>query len=141
MDKEKQRLWQRAWREKNKEKCKEYSRKERERRAEKIDQYRKSPEGRAKILLAVKNWRIKNREHYLETQREYKKKNRDKINARFRVTNAILRGKLKRGTICEICQTEGKMEAHHEDYSKPLDVKWLCFVCHRKQHNKLLNVK
>lgn len=26
------------------------------------------------------------------------------------------------------------MQAHHEDYSKPLDVQWLCMACHRGAH-------
>ncbi len=33
--------------------------------------------------------------------------------------------------ICSDCG-ETKVEAHHEDYSKPLDVEWLC-----KKHHKL----
>jgi hypothetical protein len=34
---------------------------------------------------------------------------------------------------CEKCGYH-KSQAHHHDYSKPLDVNWLCFACHRKEH-------
>ena len=36
---------------------------------------------------------------------------------------------------CEVCGR--KAEAHHDDYSKPFDVRWLCFYHHRKEsHNQ-----
>lgn len=45
---------------------------------------------------------------------------------------------LKRGHViklpCRDCGSE-KSEAHHEDYSKPLEVIWLCRGCHLKLHN------
>lgn len=47
------------------------------------------------------------------------------------VHRAIARGTLVRP---ETCQTEGcgrgRPEAHHDDYSKPLEVRWLCKPCH-----------
>lgn len=36
---------------------------------------------------------------------------------------------------CEACG-EGKVQMHHEDYSKPLEVIWLCEDCHYKAHGK-----
>ena len=35
---------------------------------------------------------------------------------------------------CERCNTETKIYAHHPDYSKPLEVVWLCMSDHVKEH-------
>jgi hypothetical protein len=34
---------------------------------------------------------------------------------------------------CEACADEA-VQMHHDDYSKPLEVRWLCAPCHRKFH-------
>lgn len=48
-----------------------------------------------------------------------------------------LNGALKRGKIekekCFFCNNP-KTESHHYDYSKPLDVIWICTKCHGKLH-------
>jgi hypothetical protein len=35
---------------------------------------------------------------------------------------------------CEVCNTEIDVQAHHDDYYKPLDVRWLCRKHHREHH-------
>lgn len=52
--------------------------------------------------------------------------------ARWKTRRAIASGKLTRQP-CEVCG-EPKTQAHHEDYTKPLEVQWLCVSCHRARH-------
>lgn len=49
---------------------------------------------------------------------------------RAQTTKAIGAGWLIRPDFCEECGVGGLIEAHHDDYSKPLAVRWLCRVCH-----------
>jgi hypothetical protein len=35
---------------------------------------------------------------------------------------------------CRVCGSLEKVEKHHEDYSKPLEVFWLCRPCHKSIH-------
>lgn len=49
-----------------------------------------------------------------------------------KVRKAIKAGRLIKKA-CEICG-DPKSHAHHEDYSKPLEVKWLCALCHKQAH-------
>lgn len=64
----------------------------------------------------------------------YKKKYPERAKAHQIVSDAIRRGKLNK-ELCEIC-LDPKSEAHHEDYSKPLFVRWLCRK-HHKQADKV----
>jgi hypothetical protein len=59
---------------------------------------------------------------------------------RIIVSKAIARGRLIRKP-CEICRDNSKqkdgrsaIQAHHDDYNKPLEVRWLCDPCHREWH-------
>jgi hypothetical protein len=52
------------------------------------------------------------------------------------VQSAIYHGTLVRRP-CEVCGGRRDIEAHHEDYSKPLDVRWLCRSHHKRLHDDL----
>lgn len=69
-----------------------------------------------------------------EYQRRSRAKHPGKYKARQRVGNAIRDGRLVR-LVCEICQSP-KTEAHHVDYRKPFDVRWLCREHHLEAENK-----
>ncbi len=59
---------------------------------------------------------------------------RDKVWARTQIHLAILRGDILRGQ-CEVCQSD-KTDAHHDDYEKPFDVRWLCRKHHAELHQR-----
>lgn len=54
------------------------------------------------------------------------------------VARAIANGKLKREP-CQMCGTEKFVHAHHDDYTKPLEVMWLCAQHHAARHSFLDN--
>jgi hypothetical protein len=54
--------------------------------------------------------------------------------ARKAVENAVMVGELVRPEECYECLTSTPTEAHHEDYSLPLTVVWLCKKCHARKH-------
>jgi hypothetical protein len=51
--------------------------------------------------------------------------------------DAVRRGKIERPKLCPKCGKKGRIEGHHKDYSKPLEVDWLCHPCHIEEHNSM----
>lgn len=64
-------------------------------------------------------------------RRSYCTRNPEKHAAHIAVRNAIRDGRLTRQP-CEKCGA--KAEAHHDDYSQPLSVRWLCDFHHKEHH-------
>lgn len=50
--------------------------------------------------------------------------------AQIQVAHAVRSCQLVPKSQCERCPSTQRIEAHHEDYSRPLDVQWLCKNCH-----------
>jgi hypothetical protein len=51
--------------------------------------------------------------------------------ARQQVTDAREAGRLRPPLRCQECTNVARLESHHDDYTQPLLVRWLCRPCHR----------
>ena len=67
-----------------------------------------------------------------EYRKRWRKDNPEKHAAHQTVTNHVARGTLVRGE-CDVCGAK-EVHAHHSDYSKPLNVRWLCPLHHKEVH-------
>lgn len=108
--------------------CKECKKKEsivhRENNLEKVREYDrergKLPHRRRKSTLTTSRRRKQNALYY---------------KAHTIVGNYLRDGKIKKSKECFWCKcSDSKLEGHHHDYSKPLDLTWLCSPCHKKLH-------
>ena len=121
--------------------CKE-CRKERVRanRRAKIQYYREYDRKRAN-----REDRVAARKAYAKTEQGIEKgnaaknrwteKNKKKRWVAYAVNNAVRDGVLKKPSECSSCgKTNCRIEGHHSDYDRPLDVQWLCSACHRAWH-------
>lgn len=72
----------------------------------------------------------------MEYQRRRRERHPDKYQANTMVANAIKSGRLIKEP-CVVCG-KTKAEAHHPDYSQPLDVVWMCRTHHMEHHGMLV---
>jgi len=80
------------------------------------------------------NWRggiSNNPPHYSKLQLE---RHPERIKCRKITRSLRRRGILIPTESCEMCNRIVPLHAHHEDYSRPDKVKWVCRKCHRKIH-------
>lgn len=109
-----------------------------------------------KISVNNKEYRISNREKINEYNKEYYKEyfktergkevrrksgfnqrtlNSLKVKARKKLNYEVMCGRIMKKP-CNVCG-ENKVEAHHSNYSRPLDVIWLCHRCHRTEEGRI----
>lgn len=60
----------------------------------------------------------------------------DKARTRLKTRYAIRIGKLSKPSSCTKCGSTDRIHTHHPDYSKPLEVEWLCCKCHMTVHGR-----
>ena len=106
-------------------------------RLARVDQYREYERSRA-----TAPHRVEARKAYAQTpegreagrraKRSFRERNPLKRKAHVLVGNAIRDGRLMRQP-CEACGDE-RAQAHHDDYGKPMDVRWLCVTHHAEWH-------
>jgi len=96
---------------------------------ERLLEEQKSPAAR----LAQQAYRQSDKGIVVKKQEQVRDK--EKIYARKQAQHAIRTGQLTRQP-CEVCFTIANIHAHHDDYTKPLDVRWLCETHHNEHHRQ-----
>ena len=116
--KEEARLWQKNYYKKNKEKINKRN-----------NAYHKTKKGREYFKKYNKS--DKGRESRIKSNNNWRRKNPLKYKAHQVVAKAIITRKIIKSEFCEVCsKTNCRIEGHHEYYSKPLEVIWVCKTCH-----------
>ncbi len=64
---------------------------------------------------------------------KWRNDNPKKYKAHNKINSAIRSGNIKK-LPCELCGSDEKMHAHHDDYEYPLSIRWLCSSCHSQWH-------
>lgn len=94
---------------------------------------------------AVRRNRLEKVEYYREYDRargnrqsaeylsDYRETFPNKYKAHNIVNNSIRDGRLHKEP-CQQCGSMDGIHAHHDDYAKPLNVRWLCAAHHRQWH-------
>lgn len=108
----------------------EYRRRWRAKNIEKVRAYQKKYDNTHKEK--AKSYYEKNKEDFFRRAKKSRDKYPEEKKARAAILRATKRGEIKKGH-CEICDNE-KVDAHHDDYNKPLDVRWLCREHHMQWH-------
>ena len=116
------------WRKNNPERTRKVGRLSKRRQRER--------EGPDETCRKWNEWYANNAEH----RRGYQAERRDteKEKAQHAIYSEMRAGRLIRPDNCSRCDEERKVIAHHEDYSKPLEVQWLCRSCHSFVHGLIL---
>jgi hypothetical protein len=124
------REYDRAYRELNRERIRENHRRFRESNPDYYRNYKSPLNLKTKASKAL-------------SEREWTKRNPEKHKAQQVVNRAIRNREISREP-CEVCGVSGKLasgqsavHAHHDDYLKPLEVRWLCPKHHSEYHRHL----
>jgi ribosomal protein S27AE len=96
--------------------------------------YRRNAQRVREIALASRDRRIESVRAY-DRARGFRPSSIEKMHARAAILRALRRGDVERKP-CEVCG-DAKVDAHHDDYSRPLVVRWLCRRHHMALHRAI----
>jgi hypothetical protein len=93
---------------------------------------RESPDRQEKELQYSKKYRQTHKEQLAQYCSTYRKNNKQRQSAYLKIYRQLRTGNIQKQP-CFVCGSLNS-HAHHEDYSKPLDVIWLCPKHHKRLH-------
>lgn len=112
---------------------------QRKRREEKLDEVREYDRKRSNLPH-----RVRARKEYQKTEagriagakakRKWQEQNPERKAAHTILGNRLRSGEITKPDRCGECGKKTRIHGHHDDYSKPLDVKWVCGKCHKNIH-------
>lgn len=120
--------YMREWRKKNREHIKAYKKKYEEAHLLETRAYRRE---------YSRKYYYDNLDKSREQARNWERANLKHLKNIYGYAHQIFQKAIDTGEIqkqpCEVCGKE-ETEAHHDDYNKPLEVRWLCKDCHKEWH-------
>jgi hypothetical protein len=123
----------REWSAKSYQKCKK-------RKSEYAKKYRSVEENKIKAKDRSYSWNKENPENV----KEYRRKSSARVRLENRYSRAhqilfyaIRDKRIEKPEKCSVCQKQCKLHGHHHDYTKPLEVIWLCPQCHVNTHKQI----
>lgn len=102
--------------------------------------YRKSEHGRRVRAKCDKNYSktSKGKITRRNATKIFREKHPDRYLCHTKVGTGLKNGSVTRPYKCDHCERETTLEAHHSNYSKPLDITWVCKNCHLKLHKRVI---
>ena len=123
-------------------KCKECNKRDvRQNRSKNAEYYRDYDRARANNpdrVSARKNYAQTEpgKESQRRSHNRWKSRNPIKRAANVILGNALRDGRIVRPNACQNCESVSRLHGHHDDYAKPLEVRWLCPQCHNDWHKE-----
>jgi ABC-type Fe3+-citrate transport system substrate-binding protein len=105
---------------------------------QKRDEYERNIETHKK---SMKNYYELHKPEFYQATARMRAKYPEKARARNYMSKLVQRKGFKYPEHCENCNSTGIIHAHHPDYNKPKEVKFLCIVCHNDEHRIYNNTK
>lgn len=115
----------------------EWARQNKRENAEKARRWREANPDR--VRENTRKWQSENMDLLGQISRKYRASDPERYRAHTCLAKAVSTGKILKPASCERCgktKEQPELDGHHQDYSKPLVVQWLCRQCHVDRHRE-----